>query len=189
MNDNATIDDMITKFTKITNSLSFLGDSIDNDQKMTKVIRELPQSWEVKSTTLKELNDKEEIGFMRLIGNLKTHEMERKVREDQVLPQKKNVTFKSTPILSDENEDIDDEELFFLVKNVRRMFHKRGRFNNYKKGKKQGKEERKGNDIRPCYNCKKLSHCGLSRNVEQAFLLQEAIQEESNEGYLGRLGK
>jgi len=44
MNDNETINDMITRFTKITNGLSSLGDSIDNDQKVRKVIRALPQS-------------------------------------------------------------------------------------------------------------------------------------------------
>jgi len=44
MNDNQTIDDMITRFTKITNDRSSLGDSIDNDQKMRKVIHALPQS-------------------------------------------------------------------------------------------------------------------------------------------------
>ena len=32
------IDDMVTKFTKITNDLAFLGDAIDNDQKVWKVI-------------------------------------------------------------------------------------------------------------------------------------------------------
>ena len=49
---------MIIRFTKITNGLAFLGDAIDNDQKVRKVIRALPPSWEVKATTLKELNDK-----------------------------------------------------------------------------------------------------------------------------------
>ena len=39
MLDNDTIDDMVTRFTKITNSLAFLGDAIDNDQKVRKVIR------------------------------------------------------------------------------------------------------------------------------------------------------
>jgi len=38
MNEEEPIDDMITKFTKITNGLSSLGDGIDNDQKMRKVI-------------------------------------------------------------------------------------------------------------------------------------------------------
>ena len=58
MNENEFIDDMIIKFTKITNGLSSLGDIIDNDQKMRKVIRALPQPWEVKATTLKKLNNK-----------------------------------------------------------------------------------------------------------------------------------
>jgi len=55
MLEDETIDSMITKFTKITNALSSLGDDISNDQKMRKVIRALPSSWEIKATTLKEL--------------------------------------------------------------------------------------------------------------------------------------
>jgi len=44
MNENESIDDMITKFTKITNGLASIGDEIDNDQKVRKVIRALPPS-------------------------------------------------------------------------------------------------------------------------------------------------
>ena len=33
MHDNDTIDDIVTRFTKITNGLASLGDVIDNDQK------------------------------------------------------------------------------------------------------------------------------------------------------------
>ena len=56
---------------------------------MRKVIRALPPSWEVKCTTLKELNDKEEMEIIDLIGNLKIHEIERKAREEKS-PLKKN---------------------------------------------------------------------------------------------------
>jgi len=80
MIDNESINEILTRFTKITNGLSYLGDKIDNDQKVRKVIRALLRSWEVKATTLKELHDKEEMNFSRFIRNLKTHEMERKVR-------------------------------------------------------------------------------------------------------------
>jgi len=38
MNENDSIDDMVTKFTKFTNDLAFLGDAIDNDQKVKKII-------------------------------------------------------------------------------------------------------------------------------------------------------
>jgi len=48
MHKNDSIDDMITKFTKRTNGLTSLGDAIDNDQKVQKVNRALPPSWESK---------------------------------------------------------------------------------------------------------------------------------------------
>ena len=44
MNEDESIDDMIIKFTKITNDLASLGDEIDNNQKVRKVIRALPPS-------------------------------------------------------------------------------------------------------------------------------------------------
>ena len=51
MNENESMDEMLTHFMKITNGLSFLGDKIDNDQKLRKIIMPLPKSWEVKATT------------------------------------------------------------------------------------------------------------------------------------------
>ena len=67
---------------KINNGLVSLGDAIDNDQKVRKVIRALPPSWEVKTIILKELNDKEEMELISLINNLKIHEIERKDRKE-----------------------------------------------------------------------------------------------------------
>ena len=75
MHENESIDDMIIKFTKITNGFSSLGDAIDNDQKVRKVIRALSPSWEAKATTLKELKDKEEMELIGLIRNLKIYEL------------------------------------------------------------------------------------------------------------------
>jgi len=88
MHDNDSIDDMVKRFTKITNDLTSLSDAINNDQKVWKVIRALPPSWEVKAATLKELNDNKEMELISLIDNLKTHEIERKAREEMA-PQKK----------------------------------------------------------------------------------------------------
>ena len=79
---------------------------------------------------MKELNNKEEMEFIGLIENLKTHEMERKAREEMAPQKKKVITFKSTPTISDDDdEEEDDEELSLLVKNVRRMYNK-AKFNN-----------------------------------------------------------
>ena len=101
-----------------------------------KVIRALLPSWEVKATTLKVLNDKEEIELISLIGNLKTHEMESKAREE-IAPQKKKViAFKSTPTISDDDdEEEDNEEFSLLVKNMR-MYNK-AKFNNRRRWKEK----------------------------------------------------
>ena len=70
---------------------------------------------------MKELNDKEEMELIDLIGNLKTHEMKRKTREEKA-PQKKILSFKFTPTISyDKDDQEDDEDLSLLVKNIRRM--------------------------------------------------------------------
>ena len=90
MLENEIIDEILSHFTKITNGLSFLGDEIDIDQKERKAIRDLPKAWEVRITTLKELNDRKEIKFSRFIGNLKAHEMKMKVREGREEQKKKN---------------------------------------------------------------------------------------------------
>ena len=65
-----------------------------------------------------------------LIGNLKTHEMKRKTREETAPQKKKSIVFKSTPTVSDDDEkEEDDEDLSLLVKNIRRMYNKT-KFNN-----------------------------------------------------------
>ena len=63
--------------------------------------------------------------LISLIDKLKTHEMERKTREEIAPQKKKTVAFKFTPTISDEDdEEEDDEDLSLLVKNVRRMYNK-----------------------------------------------------------------
>jgi len=152
MHDNETIYDMVTRFTKITNGLASLGDAIDNNQKVRKVIRAILPSWEVKATILKKLNDKEEMELISLIGNLKTHEMERKARKEMTPQKKKVIAFKSTPSISDDhNEEEDDEEFSLLVKNIRRMYNK-AKFKNRRRW--QGKDDKKV----ICFNCRKPGH-------------------------------
>jgi len=97
MIDSETIDEILNHFTKITNRLSSLGDAIDNNQKVRKLIRALFKAWEVKKTTLKELNDREKMKFSKFIKNLKTYEMEMKVREGRESQKKKTIAFKVTP--------------------------------------------------------------------------------------------
>ena len=79
--------------------------------------------------------------------------MERKAREEKAPQKKKVLAFKSTPTISDKEEEDqeDDEDLSLLVKNVKRMY-KKAKFENRRRW--QEKEEKK----LVCYNCRKLGH-------------------------------
>ena len=70
------------------------------------MIRALPKTWEVKATTLQELNDREEMDFSDFIENLKTYEMEMKVREGREPTKKKSITFKVTLFIVEEEESL-----------------------------------------------------------------------------------
>jgi len=133
MLENECIDEMLTQFTKITNGLSSLGDTINNDQKIWKAIRALPKAWEVKATTLKELNDREEMDFSSFIENLKTYEMKMMVREERETPKKIAIAFKVTPSFSDEEKSSEDgdEDFTMLIRKVGKMFYKKGRQSNF----------------------------------------------------------
>jgi len=157
MLENKSIDETLICFTKITNELSSLGDSINNDQKIRKIIRALPKSWEVKATTLKELNDMEEMNFFGFIKNLKTHEMEMKVREEKEPLKKKSIAFKATPLSIEEEESLEDsdEDFAMLIRRVGKMLYKKGRQSNFRRGRPQGKFEKKKEEMGPSYHCKK----------------------------------
>ena len=88
-------------------------------------------------TTLKELNDREEMDFSRFIENLKTHEMEMKVREGREPTKKKSIAFKANSSIEDQ-EDLSEEgeeDLTMLIQKVERMFYKKGRQSNYRRGR------------------------------------------------------
>ena len=103
------------------------ANTIDNDEKIRKVIRALPKAWEVKATTLKELNNREEMDFSGFIENLKTHERKMKVKEERETPKKKVIAFKATPSSLDEEESSrdGDEDFAILIRKVGKIFYKK----------------------------------------------------------------
>jgi len=160
MLENESIDEIFTQFTKITNGLSSLGDTINNEQKIRKVNRALPKAWKVKAITLKELNDREEMDFSGFIGNLKTHEMKMKVGEERETPKKKVIAFKATPSTIDEEDSSEDgvEDFAMLIRKVGKMFYKKGRQSNFRRGRLQGRFEKKKEEMGPYFHYKKMGH-------------------------------
>ena len=88
-----------------------------------------------KTTSLKELNDNEEIDFTAFMKNLNTNEMKMNAREDRESQKKISIALEASPrehkkigvatsTISEDDEQEDDELLTLLVKNMRRMYHK-----------------------------------------------------------------
>lgn len=78
MDPKESIQDMFTRFTKITNELSSLGRKFPTDDLVTKILSILPESWEQKVTAIEEFRLLQDMTLEDLIGKLQTHEIHRK---------------------------------------------------------------------------------------------------------------
>jgi len=79
-------------------------------------------------TTLKELNDREEMDFSRFIENLKTHEIKMKVRKGREPNKKKSVAFKANSSIEDQEESSEEgeEDFAMLIWKVKKCCIRRG---------------------------------------------------------------
>ena len=114
-----------------------------------------------------------------LIENLKTHEMEKKAREETAHQKKKSIPFKSTSTNYDDEED--DEERSLLVRNVKRMYHK---------NKLNHKRRWKGRRKIICYNCQKLGHImadypDFKRKISTSLKQKKSFKKEGVQSHLG----
>ena len=98
--------------------------------------------------------------FSGFIGNLKTHEMKMKVREERETQKKKAIAFKATPSSFDEEESSEDgdEDFAMLIRKVGKMFYKKGRQSNFRRGRHQGRFEKKKEETGLYFHCKKTGH-------------------------------
>ncbi|XP_075091690.1 uncharacterized protein LOC142171879 [Nicotiana tabacum] len=75
MKESKPIQEMITRFTIITNELKSLSKLFTSEELVSKVLRILPAIWESKVTAIKEAKELDKILLDELVGNLKTQEM------------------------------------------------------------------------------------------------------------------
>ena len=68
-----------------------------------------------------------------------------KVREEREAPKKKAIAFKATPSSFSEEESSEDydEDFAMLIRKVGKMFYKKGRQSNFRRGRPQGRLEKK----------------------------------------------
>ncbi|XP_070032685.1 uncharacterized protein [Nicotiana tomentosiformis] len=102
------IQDMMTRFTIITNELKSLGKMFTLEELVSKVLRILPASWESKVTAIQEAKELEKISLDELVRNIKSHEI-RKIELRKEEPKKyKALVLKAS---EDDKSDYDDPDL------------------------------------------------------------------------------
>ncbi|KAH9783400.1 Integrase catalytic domain-containing protein [Citrus sinensis] len=141
------------RFTDIVNTLGALGKTFSNSEKVKKIIRSLPKEWRPKRTAIEEAKDLNVLPIDDLIGSLISYE-EDLAAEKGHEEKKKNIALKASKRESDEESEMDDEELAMLARRFRKFYKKNNeqrKFRGYK-NKKEKKEPI------TCYECKKPGH-------------------------------
>ncbi|XP_070010367.1 uncharacterized protein [Nicotiana sylvestris] len=139
---------MHTRFTSIINELHSLGEVIPRNKLVRKILSILPSSWESKVNVITEAKDLQEPTIDKLVGNLKTYEMKRKIDSERREPKKKkNLVLKVESNDSSEK----DSDMTYLIKRFQKMVRRNGGI------LKKGNSSRlKNYDL--CHKCEKPRH-------------------------------
>ncbi|KAK8952090.1 hypothetical protein KSP39_PZI003293 [Platanthera zijinensis] len=137
------VDSMYTRFSKIINDSKILGKSFSNGDLVRKILRSLPPKFNPKVSVISESHDLKTLQIENLIGNLKTHEVELRIQQQEynVEPRKKALALKSKKVVEsefDEDEEEDEESL-----------------------KRKAQADGEDDEERPppeCYHCRKIGH-------------------------------
>ncbi|XP_070004501.1 uncharacterized protein [Nicotiana sylvestris] len=123
MKDDEFIQDMHTRFTSIINELYSLGETIPRNKLLRKILSILPSSWESKGNAITEAKDLHELTIDKLVGNMKTYKMKRKIDSERREPKKeKNLVLKATSNYSSE----EDSDMSYLTKRFQKMVRRNG---------------------------------------------------------------
>ncbi|KAH9697097.1 hypothetical protein KPL71_023471 [Citrus sinensis] len=178
MEQNENVYSMYTRFTDIVNTLGALGKTFSNSEKVKKIIRSLPKEWRPKRTAIEEAKDLNVLPIDDLIGSLISYE-EDLAAEKGHEEKKKNIALETSKRESDEESEMDDEELAMLARRFRKFYKKNNeqrKFRGYK-NKKEKKEPI------TCYECKKPGHirpeCPLLNKLKKKVMV--ATWDDSDE--------
>ncbi|XP_069152835.1 uncharacterized protein [Solanum lycopersicum] len=180
MKEGETIHDMFTKFSSITNELRSLGEPISMTKQVRKVLRILPKSWESKVDAITEAKDLKVLTMDALIGNLKTHEMNR----NYDLSKKEIKKDKSLMLKYKSDEDSsDDDDMAYLISRFQKIVKKNKM---YKRGTNGTRNVAQGDT---CYKCGKSGHfireCPLLKTENKEHKKHRGDKENKRDLVLG----
>ncbi|CAL1379995.1 unnamed protein product [Linum trigynum] len=127
MKPEETIKEMHDRFTTIVNNLRNLGVEYGSGDLVRKVLWALPKLWMPKVTAIEESKDLTTLSLDELMGSLITQEEKLRREGEEIRREKKSIAFKVS-VAEDELdclEDMEDEELAMLSKNVAKLLRLR----------------------------------------------------------------
>jgi hypothetical protein len=133
MKEDETVGKYFLRVEELVNTMKALGEKIEEPSLVHKILRSLPDRFNLKVFAIEELNDLKTLEFDQLLGTLTTYEM--KIVKDK--PTSREASFKA-----DKNEDSEPDEI--EAKFVKRL--------------KKGLEKYKGKLPFKCFNCGKIGH-------------------------------
>ncbi|GKD36939.1 zf-CCHC domain-containing protein [Tanacetum coccineum] len=168
ISDDETIDCAFARFNTIITSLKSLDESFSSRNHVRKFLRDLPTKWSPKVTTIEESKDLSTLPLDELIGNLKVYEvvLEKDLETSRNKKEKyKSLALKAKKVLSEEEAtslDNNDEEYAMAVRDLKKLFRRRGKFvrqpHNDKRNFQKAKEDKKEKDDRRCFKCDDPNH-------------------------------
>lgn len=135
---------MYTRFTDTVNTLGDLGKTFSNSEKVKKIIRSLPKEWRQKRTVIEEAKDLNILPIDDLIGSLISYE-EDLVAERGNKEKKKSIALKTSKHESDEESELDEEEMDMLARRFRKLFKKSGERRKFRDLKNRRRRRKQSN--------------------------------------------
>ncbi|KAH9698517.1 hypothetical protein KPL71_024037 [Citrus sinensis] len=146
----------ISRFMDIVNTLGALGKTFSNSEKVKKIIRSLPKKWRPKRTAIEEAKYLNILHIDDLVGSLISYE-EDLAAEKGNEEKKKSIALKASKYESDEESELDEEEMDMLARKFKKFFKKSSERRKFRDLKNR-KENKK---VIKYYECKKPGHIRL----------------------------
>ena len=96
MQETETVEEMIARFTEVTNALEGLGKVYSTYEKVLKVLGSLTTEWANKMTAIEESNDLTTYSLEELFENLKAYQLRLRSQKENVGSKKKEIAFNAT---------------------------------------------------------------------------------------------
>ncbi|KAH9657542.1 hypothetical protein KPL70_023124 [Citrus sinensis] len=178
MEQNESVYSMYTRFTDIVNTLGALGKTFSNSKKVKKIIRSLLKEWRPKRTAIEEAKDLNILPIDDLIGSLISYEEDLEAERGNE-EKKKSIALKVSKHESDEESELDEEEMNMLARRFRKLFKKSDERRKFRDLKNRNEKK----EVIKCYECKKSGHirteCPLLNKLKKKAMV--ATWDDSDE--------